>query len=77
MRCGFGSDGLEFPGWRCRNGQPVGYGLDGIVPWFVLPPLMRSTRIEKVRQVVEIVMVMMMMMGIRYPMMLHQHCWAP
>ena len=32
MRCGFGSDGLEFPGWRCRNGQPVGYGANGIVP---------------------------------------------
>ena len=32
MRCGFGSDGLDVTGWRCRNGQPVGYGANDIVP---------------------------------------------
>ena len=26
MPCGFGLGGLESTGWRCRNGQPVGFG---------------------------------------------------
>ena len=54
--------------WRLRAGvvgtaNPLDVVMDGIVPWFVLPPLVRSTRIEELGQVLaQILMVMMIMM---------------
>ena len=71
--------------WRLRAGvvdaaNPLDV-VDGIVPLVGVASLGEvNTDFQELGQNVAwiaMVMMMMRMIGIRYPMMLHQHCWMP